>query len=187
MRMVRVALGAMLCSLIVSPAAADHDLPAKAKSVKVDLVRAHEACSVPNDTHDHVLVIAACSPATAPSSYGFGPAGTGTVQVQRAKNGIKFRFDVKDVRTGAAVPVNGVDFSGRVSMRITDDGCSGASCTFETFISVTLPCSGGRCVAKILYPGVFLPLGADAALEITGIDVRDDGGARFATQGILLP
>ena len=122
------ALVVALVVLAALPAAADHDAPSKAGGIDVDLVRAHSACTAPNDIHDRVAVFSsACSPAAPFSTYAFGPAGKGRAQVRRVANGIKLRFDVQDVRTAAGdAPVAGVEFAGRVYVRLTDDGCSAA-------------------------------------------------------------
>ena len=183
------ALVVALFVLAALPAAADHDAPSKARGIDVDLVRAHAACTAPNDIHDRVAVFpSACSPAAPFSSYAFGPAGRGRAQVRRVANGIKLRFDVRDVRTAADAPVDGVEFAGRVYVRLTDDGCSAApSCTLETFFQVSAPCKAGRCQVNLLYPSVLLAVGLGGAAEITQIDVLDDTGNRFATAGFLFP
>ena len=179
-------IAAMVQLATVSTVHADVDLPKKTTGAKVSLVRAYAPCVTPNDTHTTGAVIAACSPATALSSYTFGPAGKGSAQVQAAGFSMKLRFDVRDVRTAGDVPVAGVDFSGRAHVRFTDDGCSGNPCTVETFFAVTLACEDGRCSVKSTYPEVLLPFRAPVSAEITGIDVYDDMGNRFAIMGIAM-
>jgi hypothetical protein len=176
---------AVVAQLAAVPIArADVDLPKKTTATKVSLVRAYAPCVTPNDTHTTGAVIAACSPAAALSSYSFGSTGKGSAQVQIAGYALKLRFDVTDVRTAGDDPADGVAFSGRAHVRFTDDGCSGTTCTVETFFSVTLSCEGGRCSGKSTYPEVLLPFRAPVSAEITGIDVYDDLGNRFATMGI---
>ena len=97
-----------------SPAAADFDRPTKATSAKVHLVRAFAPCTTPNDVHNGIAALPACSPPTPLSTYTFGPAGKGSVQVTRKGFTYKLRFEVKDVRTGADQPVDNVTFNGRV-------------------------------------------------------------------------
>ena len=55
-----------------SPGAADFDRPTKAVSAKVHLVRAFAPCTTPNDVHNGIAVLPACSPATPLSTYTFG-------------------------------------------------------------------------------------------------------------------
>lgn len=175
--------------LLASAAHADHDLPAQAAKAKVDLVRAYAPCTAPNDVHDQIVVFAqACSPAAPLSPYRFGAGGKGKAQIQRVNTGIKLRFDLRDVRAIDDQPANGVEFSGRLGMRVTDHGCSTApSCTIETWLQIGVSCSGGRCIGSTLFPVLFLPVGLDGAVEITQVDVLDDAGNRFATAGILMP
>lgn len=175
-------------ALVTLPAAAAPNTPRKAKSIKTDLVRAYAECSAPNDTHDLVTVFAAaCAPAVPLSPYAFGPQGQGTAQVQLVGNGIRYRFDVKDVRTAADAPADGVVFTGRVHLRLTDAGCSGSpACTVETFVGIDVPCTAGSCRANVRYPDVLFVAGLGGAVEVTRIDLLDDAGNRFATQGIRL-
>jgi hypothetical protein len=178
-------------SILVVPAAeATHNTPARGKTIKTDLVRAYAECTAPNDVHDKVTVWgSACSPAAPLSSYSFGPRGHGQVQIKLlpARSGIKYRFDLRDVRTAANAAAGGVVFKGRINMRLTDDGCSAApSCTLETFKTIDVPCTGGRCVGTVLFPDILFVRGLGGAVEVTRIDVLDDAGNRFATQGILL-
>ena len=120
--------------------------------------------------------------------YAFGPAGRGRAQVRRVANGIKLRFDVRDVRTAADAPVDGVEFAGRVYVRLTDDGCSAApSCTLETFFRSASRARRGAAKSTCSIPLVLLPVGLGGAAEITQIDVLDDTGNRFATAGFLFP
>ena len=189
MRKLRIPLCVLgLAALVGAPARATHDAPSSAKTVKTDLVRAYAECTTPNDVHDLVTVFAfACSPATPLSAYTFGPQGQGKAQVQLASDGIKFRFAVRDVRTAADAAADGVVFKGRVRIRFTDHGCSAApSCTVETFFSIDVPCAGGTCSASVVYPDVLFVSGLSGAAEVPQIDVLDDAGNRFATQGILL-
>lgn len=177
-----------LTGLMVAPVAADHDTPRAAKSIKADLVRAYAECAAPNDVHDQVTVFAsACSPAAPLSSYRFGPQGQGMAQVRLVPGGIKYRFTVKDVRTAADAPADGVVFRGRLHLRMTDHGCSGApSCTVETFLTADLPCNAGSCAASLFHADELFVAGLGGAVEVTRIDVLDDAGNRFATQGLLL-
>ena len=140
----------------------------------------------PNDTHTSTAILPACSPATPLSPYAFGPAGRGSAQAERAGFLVKMRFDLRDVRTGLDQPADGVEFTGRVRFRITDEGCSGETCTFETFLTVLLPCAGGRCAAKRVSPEAFIPYLTPASAEITGIDVHDALANHFATMGFML-
>lgn len=189
MRHLAPVLAAICLAATVAPAVADHDVPLDATLVKVDLVRAYAPCTAPNDVHDQIVVFAgACSPAAPLSPYRFGPGGRGRVQVQRVGSGIKFRVQLKDVRAIDDQPANGVDFTARIQLRITDDGCSAApSCTFETFLGVGVPCAAGRCAGTVTYPSLFLPAGLEGGAEITLVDVLDDADNRFATAGIRLP
>lgn len=185
----RVLSALVLLGLAQAPiAGASHDAPFKAVSVTTDLVRAHTPCSAPNAVHDRVVVLQnACAPGTPLSAYGYGPAGQGKAQIRLVGTGVKMRFELKDVRTSTNLPADGVVFAGRLSIRLTDDGCSSASsCTVETTLGIQIPCAAGRCVAKTVYSDLFLPVGLGGAAEITQIDVLDDAGDRFATQGILL-
>lgn len=180
--------GVALTVLVAAPAQADPNRPRKAHLIKTDLVRAYAECTTPNDTHDRVTVFAfACSPAVPLSPYNFGPQGGAKAQVQLAKDGIRYRFDVKDVRTAADAPADGALFRGRVHLRFTDQGCTGQpACTVETFVTIDLPCTAGRCRANTFYPDVLFVAGLNGAAEVTRIDVLDDAGNRFATQGIRL-
>jgi len=167
---------------------ASHDVPRKSAGIRVGLVRAYEDCTEPNAVHDQVVVLnSACAPAVAFSPYRFGPQGQATAQVQTVSGGIKMRFALPDVRTVGDTPVSNMTFRGRVSLRVTDHGCSSApSCTIETFIGIDIPCVRGRCVASHMYPDLFLPTGLEGSAEVLGVDVLDAAGNRFATHGLLL-
>lgn len=167
---------------------ASHDVPRKAAAIRVGLVRAHDACTVPNAVHDEVVIFgSACAPAVPLSAYAFGSRGQGKAQVQRVADGIALRFALTDVRTAGDSPVDGVTFAGRVLLRLTDDGCSSAaSCTVELFIQIDVPCVNGRCYHSQTYPNAFLPVGLNGSAEVLQVDVLDDAGNRFATNGLLL-
>lgn len=169
-------------------AIASHDVPRKATSMKVDLVRANAACTTPNAVHDQVVVFAsACAPAVPLSGYTFGPDGRGKASLRMNSNGIDMRFALTDVLTDGNLPADGVTFHGRADLRLTDHGCSGhLSCTVETSVSIDVPCVQGRCFGMQTYPYIFLPVGLEGSAEVLRIDVIDDTGDRFATHGLLL-
>ena len=184
------ALLLILTALAVHPlvANASHDVPRRAAGIKLGLVRAHQACTVPNAVHDQVVVFnAACAPAAPLSTYSFGPQGQGKALVQTVAGGVELRFALTNVHTAADAPADGVMFAGRVFLRLTDDGCSSAAaCTVETSISVDIPCVRGRCFTNSIFPNLILPVGLNGSAEVLGVDVLDDFGDRFATQGLLL-
>jgi hypothetical protein len=182
----------LLLPLILAAAAfaprvaiADHDEPYKASSLKVSLVRAYETCTVPNTDHAHGYD--ACAPAVPFSPYQFGPKGRGRARVQVKTEGIQMRFSLTDVRTPGDNPANGVTFTGRIAVRQTSHDCPEPTCTFQTSISIAVPCSNGTCAASQTYLATFLPVGDSEESAEVQVEVLDSNGNLFATDGILMP
>ena len=177
----------ILAAAFVSPrvAHADHDAPSKVSSMKVGLVRAYEPCTVPNTEHAHGYD--ACAPAVPLSPYQFGPQGQGRARVQVKTEGIQMRFSLTDIRTPGDNPADGVTFTGRIAIRQTSHDCPEPTCTFQTAVSIDVPCSNGHCAASQIYPLTFLPIGdPDESAEVQ-VEVLDSNGNLFATDGILMP
>jgi hypothetical protein len=182
-------LAVVVGAVVFSPSAnASHDRPLRSSGIRVGLVRAYAPCEVPNAVHDQVLVIGnACAPATALSPFKFGPKGQARAQIKTLPDGLQMKFKLVDVRDASDALVD-LTFHGRITIRITDHGCSAAtSCTFESAVQIDVPCDNGRCVGSQVYPAAFLPVGLEGSAEVVQVDVTDPNGDRFATTGVLLP
>ena len=112
----------------------------------------HRNFLVPNTDHEHGHD--ACVPAVPLSPYQLGPKGQGRARVQVKTEGIQMRFSLVDVRTPGDNPADGVTFTGRISIRQTSHGRPESTCTFQTAVSIDVPCSNGTCFAT---DGILMP------------------------------
>ena len=189
-RIITTALG--LAAMVVTPAMATHNHPAKANSFKVLFVRAYNQCTSPTLTHNSPLAFPACTPVEASSATQFGPKGFGQAIGKVKLNTAKQATDVQllskfgDIRTGTPT---GPGFGGTLTVsgtiRTTDHACTTpGSCTLiDIPFPVSVPCTAGKCSSKtsanVVVPGSVQP-GKEANVEIQQLQVYN-GANLFAS------
>jgi hypothetical protein len=172
-----------------APAYATHDVAFKAQRLQLALVRSHAACVAPNTAHDPPTVVPACAPAAAPSSYAFGPAGKGRAQLKRVKGpDLQLQVKLTDVRDGQDQRADGVTFTARLRLRVTNHGCGGTACTAEDAdVTAAITCTAGTCAAKASIGPSVLGLGVGpCSIALRRLEILDDESAAFAEAGLKL-
>ena len=168
-------------------------MPARARSLRVELVRAYGPCTVPNESIIDDRTMNACGPVQPLSpNYRFGGEGHGMVQIRMGGglgNFVRLHIGLRDVReTSGNTKVSNVTFKLRYTLRVTTNFCSAGDVCTTTEITrqlVTRPCVNGRCrKTATIDLGGFLTPGFDASIEIGQIKVLDPDGSVFAVQGI---
>jgi len=174
----------------VATARADPNMPRRARTLRVELVRAYAACMQPNEELIDSSAISACGPVKPLSSFAFGRNGHGTVEIQvggTMGNFVRLQVSLQDVRDAAGKPVGKGSFTLHYGFQITTDFCPSGECT-TTQITKAYPsatCTNGRCVGVGLVDlGGFLTPGFDASIEVDQVQVFDPNGTLFAVQGI---
>jgi len=174
--------------------------PAKAKKLRVDLVRAYAECLTPNTQHNPPLTITACSPAVATSLLKLGPKGGGFVQVTVGKGpDIKLKLKVKDVRDAATDALYGSTVYVAAGIRLTSNDCMApGDCTQidlppGTPNIVPITCIAGVCkgsaTLNLTFPFTppLISSGKSGNAHVTEIQVQDSLGTPFLVPGVYIP
>jgi hypothetical protein len=212
----RIVLLGAIASLatFTGTALAVYNTPAKAKTLKVDMVVAY-ACTAPNASSclgGSCALIPACTPPVARTNTNpanvttFGPKGSANATIGVGKGDLKIGIKAGDVLNNG-VPANAVSL-GSVSGTViaTSGNCApglppqpapvpGTECTSTNlgplFSAVfTVPCTAGKCALKTtvntIVPGT-VTIGGLANTQIDGIGLSDpDGDLAFVT-GVFIP
>lgn len=183
----RVLLGVIATSCILSGSVrAQSDHPAKAKALKMDLVRFYEECTTPNSTDANGNPV--CSPPMTPPTciVKFGPKGGGSIQLTASKSILRYQIKVHDVLLTA----DGSTYEGpmtlQVPMRVT---VTGQHTYPESLLTVPFDVAKGKATKK---GSVTLTVTGQAEelarnVGIGPITVLECGQvAPFAVPGVLL-
>ena len=186
----------LVTGVVISLAVAAHaepNMPRRAKTLRVALVRAYAPCSgsVAND-HIRDSGVSACATSQPLSTFKFGGQGRGTAQARMASTGDSFRLqlDLEDVRDAAGNPVDGsVSFTLEFTYRITTNHCQLARvCTTTTFVNrdTVAICANGSCHGHARVSlGVLGDPAFSSSIEIEPMQVTDPANNVFATQGTI--
>jgi hypothetical protein len=116
--------------------------------------------------------------------------GKGRAVFKRIADGPDLILQVKltDVRDGHDLPADGVTFTARLRLRVTNHGCGGSACTAEDAdVTAAVGCTNGTCAAKAsLGPSVLGVQVGPCAIALRRLDILDDASAAFAEAGVKL-
>lgn len=147
----------LLTAALAPPVGATHNTPVRAKSIKVDFVRAFPDCTTPNATTSNGLP--ACIPVVEPDPCGFGPMGYG--QMKSIASGVDVRIKGKLKGLNQACENSVLTFA--VDVNATSDDCGGNACTVSLTLFPITSCvvSRGECAidttVDTVLPGTILP------------------------------
>jgi hypothetical protein len=93
-----------------------------------------------------------------------------------------------DVRDGQDLPADGVTFTARLRLRVTNHGCGGSACTAaDADVTAAVGCKDGTCAAKAsLGPSVFGAEVGPCSIALRRLEILDDASAAFAEAGLKL-
>lgn len=178
---VAVAAGVALAGSLVSGVAfATHDIPAKAKAISAELVKAYTPCTAP-DTGTIAFPVPACDTVTPRDTVcSFGAKGAGKVKAQSTGKGdLKFSWQVAGIEG-----CEGEMLCPQADVRVTVDDCPAGDCTtidlpsFPLAGSVGTGCgvvSGGKAKGSGTVNGTFgtaISAGKGQSIELLGCGVR---------------
>ena len=179
---------------IGATAHAEPNMPRRATTMRVELVRAYEQCTVP-DPGDGLRnsSFKVCS-AQSESDFKFGKRGHGRASVRMGDargNFLVLQLDLRDVKDSADKSVDGQSFWLACTYRITANYCEKAGVCTTTDIDegdlyVEAPCHHGRCshTGDFDFGGILAPA-FDANIEIVQMKVLDPSKKNvFAVPGI---
>src|SRR5262249_22012335 len=188
------------------PALAQHNAPAKAKTIKVDLVTAYNAC-VPlgNDMTTGANPLFACHPPVLTSSthpahvVTFGPKGAANVQVGASTGDIKIGVKPADIDDNGVLIADGQQLGLHIDHTwTTTDACMSADPAGCTTIDVGLvfnntfktTCLKGKCTLKTTVNTVVagqIGAGDHVNIQLAGIGMNDQDNDEFAAEGLFIP
>jgi len=205
-------LGGIAVVALAASASATFNVPAKASSLKVNLVVAYNVCTSPNATQfQGAAGLPACTPPVASTTNNptnvttFGPKGIAQAVVSVAKGDIKIAIKASGVLNNG-VPANAINLKATTtSVVATSNNCHtgtppqspppNADCTSEDlgplFSAVfNVPCTNGTCALKstvnTIIPGT-ITSGNSANTEISGIGLADPDGDEAFHEGLFIP
>ena len=174
----------MMLLLLVVPArgALAHSEPAKAKTLKVQLVQAHVPCTAPNTMTSTGLP--ACAPEVQSyASCQFGTKGAGKLTAVVRGTSIAVRSSLRGLDA-----CDGQTLTAVMSLRATSDDCPFTACTYEITDLPLGSCvvQNGKCaIRNTVGTGIFVGDNA-TGLELTGCGLKN-GATRTFTCGLLVP
>jgi hypothetical protein len=190
-----VAAVALTCGV----ALATHDVPAKAKSISSELVRAYDDCTAP-DTGTIAFPVPACNTVTPLDGIcSFGAKGAGKFKAQSTGKGdVKFSWSIGGLDPGC----EGHTLCPAMSIRTTIDDCPSGDCTTIDlpdfpFAGASPGCgvvTGGKAKGASTVNTTFgtaITLGKGQSIELLGCGLRRVSGpvpsGNAFSCGILAP
>jgi len=181
--------GAMVSVAVT--AHAEPNMPRRAKTLRVELVRAYADCKeMDNGIRDTDW--AACTTDKPLSAFDFGTRGHASARASMASTGdsFKLRLDLEDVRDSTGKPVDdSVSFTLRFLYRITTNHCDQPHvCTTTAFDNrdTVAQCKHGSCHGHARVSlGVMGDQAFPSSVEIKAMTVLDPTNNVFATQGTI--
>jgi len=191
--------------MVAGPALAQHNAPAKAKALKVDLATSFNACGAPNDTTGTAPPLPACHPPTLTSSttathvVTFGAKGAANIQVGATGSDIKIGVKTADIDDNGVLIADGQQLGLHIDHAIsTSDACASLDtngCTsidlggaFNNVFKTT--CLKGKCTLKTtvntLTPGQ-ITAGNRVNITISGLGMNDQDGDQCFGEGLFIP
>jgi hypothetical protein len=205
MRQLLLSAAGLSLLLAAGPALAQHNAPAKAKALKMDLATAFNACTASNDTTGGSPPLPACTPPVLTSSTNgthvvtFGLKGAANVQVGAVTGDIKIGVKSGDIDDNGVLIADNEQLGLHIDHAVTTtDSCVpavAAGCTsidvgplFNNTFKTT--CLKGKCTLKTtvntLTPGQIVA-GDRVNITLSGIGMNDQDGDLCFSEGLFIP
>src|SRR6185369_3870950 len=191
--------------LMPRPVLAQHNAPLKAKTLKLDLAAAFNACGAPNDTTNGVPPLPACHPPTPTTNtnttheVNFGPKGAANVQVGVTTGDLKIGVKTADIHDNGVLIADGQQLGLHIDHAITTtDACASLDPNGCTSIDVgplfnntfKTTCLKGKCTLKTtvntLVPGQIVA-GDRVNITLSGLGMNDQDGDLCFAEGLFIP
>jgi hypothetical protein len=199
-------LSLVLTAAAAGPVLATHNAPVKAKSIKVDLATAYNACTgTPNDTQGTTLPLPACHPPVPTTNtnpthkLSFGPKGSANLAVSAGNGDLKLSVKSSDILDNGVTIADGQQVGLHIDHTIsTADSCSSGDTNGCTTIDVgplfnnqfKATCTSGKCTLKTtvntLSPGQ-ISAGDRVNITFAGVGINDQDGDLAFSEGLFIP
>lgn len=171
----------VMATLLVGGTSHAHSFPARAPTLKADLVQGYPQCTAP-DTATHGGRPACLAPPELDPTCLFGSKGFGTLTAMINKLNVNLVANLK----GLDPLCEGRALRAALTVRTTTDDCPGEHCTVSDYELATGFCTvkNGKCHMSASIPSGYLA-GEGSEMTIVSCGVKD-GDATAFTCGIMV-